>query len=173
MRRLLPLLFALSAPVVVVAAAGASGSATSLGRIVALSPTRIVIEGSGDLSCRIGPASPPASQAFAIGRHVVISCRNGILTGIRRAAATTPEPSMSSSERAHSSSSGRPSASAVLVGENVPITALTATSITVEAGSVTVICKVAASSPEIVGYRAGDRITRLECRDGLLTRIVR
>ena len=173
MRRLLPLLVALPA---IAAPAAAAETTTSSGRITTLTPSRIAIAGSRLVSCRIGPDSPPLTQGFAVGRQVVISCREGLLTGIRPAAlAPVPAPGPAttvSSASAHSSASGRPVTSTDLVGKNVTITALDPTSITVAAGSVQVSCRLAAASPSLTGYRAGERVARVECQNGRLTTIV-
>ena len=172
MRRLLPLVVVLP---VIAAPAVAGEPTTSSGRITTLTPSRIAIAGSRLVSCRIGPGSPQLAQGFAVGRQVVISCRAGLLTGIRPAA---PAPAAGpativSSASAHSSASGRPVTSTDLVGKNVTITALDPRSITVAAGSVKVSCRLAAASPDLTPFHAGEQVARVECQNGRLTRIAR
>jgi hypothetical protein len=167
MRRTLPLLFGLA---LIAAPAAAANSTTSAGTIAALTANRIAIRGAHPLSCRIGAASPVGVQGFAVGNRVVITCEQGVLTGIQDPAAGAE--TIISSATAHSSPTG-PVSESVLSGQNVHIAAVTASSITVAAGSVRAVCKLGPASPDIRAYRAGDRALRLECKNGTLTSITR
>lgn len=163
---------------VAVPVATADGTTTS-GRITSLTTKRIAIDGTQAASCRIDAESPKIVRRFIVGNRVVISCKNGVLTGIRGldaapvATAKAAGPaSIVSSATAHPSPTGVVTDTS-LVGRNVPITALTATAITVGAGSISVTCAIGATSPDVGGFRAGERAARVECKNGTLTKITR
>jgi hypothetical protein len=163
-----------------ISAAPATAANGSSGKIVSLTEKRIAIHGITDMSCRIGPASPKTVHNFIVGSRVQLICHKGLLTAIRKLGTepgvnTNVATSSSSSAIASVSSSnnGGSNTDLAAAGTGAPITALTATSITVEAAKMSISCTIAAGSPDVSGFKVGDHVSRLECRNGTLTVITR
>ena len=165
------------------APAGASALAprwTAKGAITRLNTHAITVHGT---SCRITPASPGHAvlRIFVVGSKVKIECANGVLLeidGLRPLppidlTPTAPSSASSSSttlavSETQTSSNGSTESQTVATG-NFPITALGNGSISAGTGSQTVTCQVGSGSPDVSGYHVGDRLSRLECRGGVLS----
>jgi len=158
-----------------VTAAPATAGTGLAGKIVALGPTRIAVHGTSTLSCRIAASSPKAVRALTVGSRVALTCRRGVLTGIRRLgllpATSTPGALPRSVVPFASAPPQTPSVSSI-VG-SYPITALSATSITFGAPPVSLTCSLGPGSPDLAGFELGDVIAKAVCTNGVLTSIAR
>jgi hypothetical protein len=167
----------LAAALAAVAAAPAAADRGRSGKIVYLSAKRVTIHGPHSATCRIGTSSVRLTIGFFVGNRVVLTCRHGLLTGIRHlgagAAGATTTTSSSAVATATSSVAGGNNTAVAASGSGVPILAISPTSITIRASGLTLTCAVGHGSPDLAGFEAGDRLSRFECRSGVLTGIAR
>jgi hypothetical protein len=160
---------------------------TAKGEVTKLNARTITVNGR---SCRITSSSPDrlTLRLYFVGAEVKIACADGVLRAIDvlhpLPAITVGPPTFT---RPPPPSSGGPSGSAILtqtisgattssasalVG-TTSITALGDGSITAGGGSLMLTCTIGAGSPDIGGLQVGDRLTRLEGRNGVLTSLTR
>jgi hypothetical protein len=111
-----------------------------------------VHDGDRDLTCSIDATSPSTGD-LKVGRHVKISCANGVLVAIASVVLPTGEKPK-----------GQTGAGA--------ISALSPTSITFHNAERDVTCAVAASSPGLGDYRVGDKV-QFGCLNGTLAAIAK
>ena len=158
---------------------------TAKGAVSRLNARSITVNGK---SCRITPASPGRAtlRIFFVGTRVKIECADGVLLDIdvlhqlppvNVAPIPTTPPSTSSNvtlliTQTQSSVNGATVSSTTVAG-NFSITALGNGSISAGSGSQTVTCQVGGGSPDVSDYHVGDRLSRLECRNGVLTTLTR
>jgi hypothetical protein len=156
---------------------------TAKGAVTKLTAHTIVVKG---IPCRITSASPTRAtlRLYYVGAEVKIACREGVLkaidvleqlpsiivTGPQRGAATLQ--AIATTGAALSQTRGAGVSLDVLTGQ-FPITALSPTSITAGRGLVSVTCQLGDGSPDVGSYEVGTRLTRLECRNGVLTSLTR
>ena len=162
---------------------------TAKGKLTKLTHRTITVNGK---SCRITPASPDraALRIFVVGGVVKIECADGVLAeidllhpstasggaaGSSSSNQSTSGQSVSSSASSSSSSSSNgASSSATALAGSFPITAVGNGSITVSAPYVTsVTCKSGGGSPDLTGLKVGDVVTKMTCKDGILTGLTR
>jgi hypothetical protein len=170
-------------------AAGQAATApkwTAKGAITKLNARTITVHGT---SCRITTASPAhvTLHLYYVGAEAKIACADGVLRAIDVLHAlppvTSPGPapcrattlnfvantSVSLSEsRSCPSTSGGLGSLDVLAG-HFPVTALSESSITAGAGSISVTCTVGNGSPDVGALTVGALLSRLTCRGGVLT----
>jgi hypothetical protein len=170
-------------------AAAATPSWTARGPVTRLNPHSITVSGK---SCRVTSASPGRStlRIIVVGSRVKIECAGGVLLDIDLLhplppmnpvplTPTTPSTSSSSASsmslamtKTESSANGTTVSSTTLTG-NFAITGLANGSITAGIDSQSATCRVGDGSPDVSGFRVGDRLSRLDCRDGVLTSLTR
>jgi hypothetical protein len=145
---------------------------TAKGAVTTLRLHSITVHGT---TCRLTTASPPRStmRLYYVGAAAKIACAHGIL----RAIETVPLPPVIVTAPLPGASATRTTTtngplSFETVGGNFAITAL-GTSITVGGGSLMVTCTVGDGSPDVSGFQVGDRLSRMECRNSVLTSITR
>src|SRR5438105_4445260 len=124
---------------------------TTKGTVGALSSGSIRV---GSLACKVGPHSP--GSAVQLGDAVGISCKNGLLTRLRKLHLTT----LSDEKLAQLNDSP------VFAWTEGTIGVLGSSSIAV--GALT--CSLGSSSPSLTGYQVGDGV-RIGCGDGVLMKI--
>jgi hypothetical protein len=143
---------------------------TAKGKLARLNSHAITVDGR---SCRITSTSArPAIKVFLVGSTVKIVCDDGVLLEIDL---LRPPPSQSGTGSAgsvtSSSSSSNSSSSALAIAGDFSIAALGSGSITVGAGSASYTCTIGAGSPDVSAYRVGGHVSKLTCKDGVLTAI--
>ena len=165
---------------------------TAKGVITKLSSRGITVHGT---SCRITTASPARAtlRLYYVGAEAKVACTGGVLRAIDVLHAlqplTSPGPapcrattlnfvanvsvSLSENRACPSASTSSGFVSLDVLAGRFPVTALSDTSITAGAGSIGVTCKIGEGSPDIGGLQVDDRLTRMECRNGVLTGLVR
>src|SRR5438105_6909951 len=124
---------------------------TTKGTVGALSSGSIRV---GSLACKVGPHSP--GSAVQLGDAVGISCKNGLLTRLRKLHLTT----LSDEKLAQLNDSP------VFAWTEGTIGVLGSSSIAV--GALT--CSLGSSLPSLTGYQVGDGV-RIGCGDGVLMKI--
>jgi hypothetical protein len=160
---------------------------TAKGSITALRLHSITVHGQ---SCRITTASPSRAilRLYGVGTEAKIACKNGVLRSIdplhiltpivsgppvlpARPPASSAPPGLGGAILLGSSltSSGEVNSSQSLIG-NASIVALTDTSITAGASWPSLTCAITSGSPN-AGFQIGDRVSRMDCRNGVLTSI--
>jgi hypothetical protein len=163
--------------------AAAAPSWTAKGAITKLSPGAITVHGT---SCRITSMSPARGtlRLYYVGAEAKIACVRGVLRAIDvlepLAPITSSAPpvrvatltAIANSSVALSHTAGSTFTVDVLAGR-FAVTTLSDSSITAGAGSIGVTCTVGNGSPDIGGLQVGDGLTRMECRNGILTALVR
>ena len=143
---------------------------TAKGKLARLSSHAITVDGK---SCRITSTSArPAIKIFLVGSTVKIVCADGVLLTIDllRPPAGQTAPSSSSSVTSSSSSSNS-SSSALAIAGDFSITALGSGSISVKGGSSSFTCTIGTGSPDVSGYRVGGHVSKMTCKDDVLTAI--
>jgi hypothetical protein len=154
---------------------------TAKGPVTKLTARMITVHGT---SCRITPASPGHAtlRLYYVGAEARIACRNGVLRAIDvlkqlpSITTTGPQPSVATLQAiattgvALSQTRGATVSLDVLAGQ-FSITALSPTSITAGRGSISVTCQLADGSPDVASYVVGSALTRLTCRNGVLTSV--
>jgi hypothetical protein len=153
---------------------------TAKGKITKLTSRTITVHGK---SCRITADSPkPLLRIYVVGSTVKIVCGDGQLVTIDRLSTTTngaPGQSSSSSSVSGSSSassstssgSSSSSASALALAGEFSVTAVGNGSITVRGGSSSYTCKIGTGSPDVSGFHVGARVSKMTCKDDVLTMI--
>jgi hypothetical protein len=167
--------------------AAAQPTWTAKGSITALKLHSITVHGQ---TCRITTASPSRAtlRLYGVGIEAKIACANGVLHAIDPLHAPTvikvpgtvyspPTTSGSGNSLATAQtivalSSGLISPSSSLTG-GTPITALTDSAISAGGGTVSLTCSIGAGSPDLGNLAVGDRIIRMDCKNGVLTSITR
>ena len=130
------------------------GAATAglSGAITALSSTSITVhDGDHNLTCSIGSGSPSTS-GLSVGDHAAVGCANGLLVTI----------GAPGSPPAATTTTGT-TTNANVTNANGPITALSATSISVQ----TMTCSISPTSTLANDFHVGDAV-RMYCLNGAL-----
>jgi hypothetical protein len=150
------------------------------GAITKLTKRSITVNGK---SCQITTDSPRLGlHVFVVGSTVKIICADGSLLTIdlvRPGSVTsasspgTSGQSVSVSSSSASSTSGSSSAgtSALALAGDFSITALGSGSITVQGGKSSYSCKVGTGSPDVGAFRVGGHVSKMTCKDDVLTMI--
>jgi hypothetical protein len=160
--------------------AATTPSWTAKGAVTKLTARTIVVKGT---QCRITTTSPSRAtlRLYYVGAEVKIACKDGVLraidvlkqlpsitvTGPQAGHGTTLQ-AIATTGVSLSQSRGASVSLDVLTGQ-FPITALSPTSITAGRGSISVTCQLGDGSPEVGSYAVGSALTRLTCRNGILT----
>jgi hypothetical protein len=131
---------------------------TGSGTIAALSDASITV---GSLTCSRNSSSPSLA-GYKLGDQVGIACGNGVLVLVSDHRTTTTTPTTTTTSSPPPTTTTTPNEQ----GARDPITALSATSITV--GPLT--CSIGPSSPAIA-FHVGDRV-RLGCTNGVVVYVV-
>jgi hypothetical protein len=140
---------------------------TAKGKLARLSSHAITVDGK---SCRITSTSArPAIKIFLVGSTVKIVCADGVLLTIDLL--RPPAGPSSSSSVTSSSSSSNSSSSALAIAGDFSITALASGSISVKGGSSSFTCTIGTGSPDVSGYRVGGHVSKMTCKDDVLTAI--
>lgn len=181
------------AALVLTALAAAAGHAattprwTAKGKVSRLNAHTITVHGT---SCRITSVSPDrlTLRLYYVGAEVKIACREGVLKAIdvlkqlpsirsgpptptRPPTGTTPVgPTLLTQSTSGTTAT---SSAASLLGGPISITAIGDGKITAGGGSLTLTCTLGEASPDVGSYEVGTRLTRLECRNGVLTSLTR
>jgi hypothetical protein len=154
---------------------------TATGTVSKLNTHAITVNGT---SCRITSASPDrlTLRLYYVGAEVKIACRKSVLEAIdvlkqlppitsgpptftRPPTGTTP---VGAALLTATMSGTTTTSSSALVGTTT-ITALGDGKITAGGGSLTLTCTLGDGSPDVGSYEVGTRISRLDCRNGVLT----
>jgi hypothetical protein len=169
---------------------------TAKGAITTLRLQSITVHGQ---TCQITTASPGRAtlRLYSLGTEAKIACTNGVLRAIYPLHTLKPivsgPPVFPAPPPASPTSPGLDNAIllgqslisggmvvsrseslvAVPSGSGFPITALTDTSITAGSGRSSVTCAIASGSPDLGFFQVGDRLSRMDCRNGGLTSITR
>jgi hypothetical protein len=152
---------------------------TAKGKITKLTSRTITVHGK---SCRITADSPkPLLRIYVVGSTVKIVCGDGQLLTIDRLATTSngspgqssSSSSVSSSSASSSTSSGSSTSgsSALALAGEFSVTAIGNGSITVKGGSSSYTCKVGTGSPDVSAFHVGARVSKMTCKDDVLTMI--
>jgi hypothetical protein len=153
---------------------------TARGAVTKLTARTIVVKGT---PCRITTASPSrvTVRLYYVGAEVKIACKDGVLraidvlkqlpsitvTGPQAGHGTTLQ-AIATTGVALSQSRGDSFSLDVVIGQ-FSITALPPTSITVGRGPISLTCQLSDGSPDVGSYAVGSALTRLTCRNGVLT----
>ena len=158
---------------------------TAKGAVTRLNARSITVNGK---SCRITPASPGRAtlRIFFVGTRVKIECADGVLLDIdvlhqlppiNVAPIPTTPPSTSSNvtlliTQTQSSVNGATVSSTTVAG-NFSITALGNGSISVKSasGKFSFTCTVGTGSPDVSGFHVGGHVSKMTCKDDVLTSI--
>ena len=157
---------------------------TAKGHVTKLNTHAITVHGT---SCRITSVSPGRAtlRLYYVGAEAKIACTAGVLRAIdvlkqlpsvmSQSVTRTPPTAASSAgvvtagtQTSSNTSIGTVSASG---SASFAITAVSSTSISV--GPLSLTCRIGEGSPDISGLQVGDRLTRMECRNGVLTSLTR
>jgi hypothetical protein len=165
---------------------------TAKGAITTLRLHSITVHGQ---TCGITTASPSRAtlRLYGVGIEAKIACKNGVLRSIDPLRTLKPivsgPPVVPAPPTASPASPGLDNA--ILLGTGIisggmvtsiaesliglgtgsfPITALTDTSIT---GNGRLTCAIGSGSPNLGFFQVGDRLSRMDCRNGVLTSITR
>jgi hypothetical protein len=142
---------------------------TAKGKLARMNSHAITVDGK---SCRITSTSArPAIKVFLVGSTVKIVCADGVLLEIDLLRPPVNHTGPSSSSVTSSSSSSSSSSSALALAGDFSITALGSGSISVRAGSSTFTCAIGAGSPDVSTYRVGGHVSKMTCKDEVLTAI--
>jgi hypothetical protein len=155
---------------------------TAKGAITKLNTRAITVHG---ISCRITTASPARAtlRLYYVGAEAKIACAGGVLRAIDVlkqlptivGKPTTGPPTtfqaVPGATLLTTVTSG--SRAAELLGGTISITAAGNGSITAGGGTLALTCALGEGSPDIGGLQVGDRLTRMECRNGVLTALIR
>jgi hypothetical protein len=156
---------------------------TAKGSITALHLHSITVNGK---SCRITTASPArlTLRLYYVGAEAKIACADGIL---RKIDVLNVLPSIKIKSSQPGTGGGNFGTASVSISQTgvitstsgavafaaVPISAIGNGSITVGSGPGTLTCTIGEGSPDIGGLQVGDRVTSMQCRNGVLTSITR
>jgi hypothetical protein len=156
---------------------------TAKGAITALHLHSITVHGQ---SCRITTASPArlTLRLYYVGAEAKIACADGVL---RKIDVLNVLPSVTIKGSQPGTGGGNFGTASVSISQTgvitstsgavafaaVPISAIGNGSITVGTGPVNLTCTIAEGSPDVSGLQVGDRVTSMQCRNGVLTSITR
>src|SRR5581483_8391045 len=153
---------------------------TAKGAITKLTKRSIIVNGK---SCQISTGSPKLGlHVFVVGSTVKIVCADGSLLTIDlvRPGTVTSSSSqgtsgqsvtVSTSSVSSSSGSSSASASALALAGDFSVTALGNGSITVQGGKSTYSCKIGTGSPDVGAFHVGGHVSKMTCKDDVLTMI--
>lgn len=131
------------------------------GVITSLTRESIAVHGERDLTCALGPKSPPVGE-IRVGDRVRVVCAGGTLLVLQRVDAPSPTPQPTPAR-------APPAPAAVYAAGS--ITALDARSISIH-GERDVTCTVGERSPRLGDFHVGDRV-RISCVGSDLASIAR
>jgi hypothetical protein len=161
---------------------------TAKGAITKLNKRAITVGGK---SCRITSDSPkPALHVYFVGSTVKIACADGVLLTINllhplplptngtpgtpgQSVTTSSSSSSSTSVSSSSSSSTSTSSSnsALAIAGDFTVTALGDGKISVASGKYSFTCSVGSGSPDVSGFKVGSHVSKMTCKDDVLTTI--
>jgi hypothetical protein len=138
-------------------------------------------------SCRITTASPARAtlRLYYVGAEAKIACAAGVLRAIdvlkqlpsiisQSVTRTPPTAPISGGlviGQTQASATTTVGTVSAFGSGSFPITAVSSTSISV--GPLSLTCTTGEGSPDIGGLQVGERLTRMECRNGVLTSLTR
>jgi hypothetical protein len=151
---------------------------TAKGAITTLRLHSITVHGQ---TCRITTASPSRAtlRLYSLGTEAKIACKNGVLHAIYPL--LSPKPIVIGPPVLPAPSATAPrvtvvSSAGLITGSGsggAPISELTDTSITAGFGRINLTCTIGSGSPNLGGFQVGDRVTAMNCKNGVLTSITR
>jgi hypothetical protein len=163
---------------------------TAKGSITKLNRHAIMVDGK---SCRITSDSPkPALHVYFVGSTVKIVCADGVLLtidllhrltlpspgspgtsgqSVTSSSSTSSSTSSSSSSSSSSTSTTSSSNSALAIAGDFSVTAIGNGKITVASGKYTFTCSIGTGSPDVSAFHVGSHVSKLTCKDDVLTTI--